>query len=42
MIKKKDDEKINLILLNNIGKTTTPGKYKYKITQVENFIKNLF
>ena len=40
--KKKDDEKISLILLNNIGKTTDPGKFKYKISQVENFIKKLF
>jgi len=40
--KKKDDEKISLILLKNIGKTTTPGKFKYKINQVENFIKKLF
>ena len=40
--KKKDDEKISLILLRNIGKTTTPGKFKYKINQVENLIKRLF
>ena len=40
--KKKDDEKINLILLNNIGKTTSPGKFKYKISQVENLVKKLF
>jgi len=40
--KKKDDEKINFIFLNNIGKTTAPGKYKYKISQVENLIKKLF
>ena len=40
--KKKDDEKISFILLNNIGKTTTPGKFKYKISQVENLIKKLF
>ncbi len=39
--KKKDDEKVNLILLNSVGKTTTPGKYKYKTNQVENFIKKL-
>ena len=31
--KKKDDEKISLILLRNIGKTTTPGKFKYKISK---------
>ena len=40
--KKKDDDKISLILLNNIGKTTAPGKFKYKTNQVENFIKKLF
>jgi len=40
--KKKDDEKVSLILLNNIGKTTAPGKFKYKISQVEYFIKKLF
>jgi len=40
--KKKDDEKINLILLNNIGKTTSPGKFKFKISQVENLVKKLF
>ena len=40
--KKKDDEKVSLILLSNIGKTTAPGKFKYKISQVENFIKKLF
>ncbi len=40
--KKKDDERINFILLNNIGKTTAPGKFKYKISHVENFIKKLF
>ena len=40
--KKKDDEKISFILLKKIGKTTTPGNYKYKINQVEKFIKKLF
>ena len=40
--KKKDDEKVSLILLNNIGKTTAPGKFKYKIYQIENLIKELF
>tara|TARA_B100001248_G_scaffold190475_1_gene145785 strand:+ start:334 stop:1428 length:1095 start_codon:yes stop_codon:yes gene_type:complete len=40
--KKKDDEKINLILLNNIGKTTAPGKFKYRISQVQNLVKKLF
>jgi len=40
--KKKDDDKISLILLSNIGKTTAPGKFKYKISQIEYFIKKLF
>ena len=40
--KKKDDEKISFILLNNIGKTTAPGKFKYKVSQVENLVKRLF
>ena len=40
--KKKDDEKINFILLNNIGKTTAPGKFKYETSEVENLVKKLF
>ena len=28
--KKKDDEKINFILLKKIGQTTLPGKHKFK------------
>ena len=40
--KKKDDEKISFIFLKKIGKTTIPGKYKYKINQIENIIKKLF
>ena len=40
--KKKDDEKVNFILLNSIGKTTAPGKYKYKVSQVENLVRKLF
>ncbi len=40
--KKKDDEKVSLILLRSIGKTTLPGKYKYKTNQVEYLIKKLF
>ncbi len=40
--KKKDDEKISLILLNSIGKTTAPGHHKYKSFQVEKLIKKLF
>ena len=40
--KKKDDEKVNFIFLKKIGKTTIPGNYKYKIGQIEKFIKKLF
>mgnify|MGYP002059178277 CR=1 FL=1 len=40
--KKKDDEKVSFIFLKNIGKTTMPGKHKYKVTQIENIIKKLF
>ncbi len=40
--KKKDDEKINLILLKKIGMTTTPGKCKYSLRQLEKMIKNLY
>ena len=40
--KKKDDEKINFIFLKSLGKTTLPGKYKYKVDEVKNFIKKLF
>ncbi len=40
--KKKDDEKISFIFLKSIGKTTTPGKYKYKVNQIENLVKKLF
>ena len=40
--KKKNDEKVSFIFLKSLGKTTAPGKYKYKINQVENFVKKLF
>ncbi len=36
--KKNDDEKINFILLKNIGKTTTPGKYKFPVKMVKKFL----
>ena len=32
----------NFILLNNIGKTTAPGKFKYETSEVENLVKKLF
>ena len=38
--KKNDDEKINLILLKRIGKTTIPGKIKMSVDQIGNFLKN--
>ncbi len=40
--KKKDDEKVSFIFLEKIGKTSAPGKYKYKINQVKSLIKKLF
>tara|TARA_B100001093_G_scaffold510543_1_gene576629 strand:- start:170 stop:1264 length:1095 start_codon:yes stop_codon:yes gene_type:complete len=40
--KKKDDEKVSFIFLKNIGKTTMPGKHKYKVKQIENIVKKLF
>ena len=40
--KKKDDERISLILLKKIGKTTLPGKFKYSTKQIESMIKKLF
>ena len=40
--KKKDDDKVSFIFLKNIGKTTAPGKHKYKIDQIESLVKKLF
>ena len=40
--KKKEDENVNLILLKSIGKTTIPGKYKFKINQIKNMIRKLY
>ena len=39
--KKNDDEKISLILLKRIGKTTTPGKIKMSVDKVGNFLKKI-
>ena len=39
--KKNNDEKINFILLNKIGKTTIPNKYKISINELKKNIKNL-
>jgi 3-dehydroquinate synthetase len=33
--KKNNDEKINFILLNKIGKTTAPNKYKISINELK-------
>ena len=32
--KKNDDNKINLILLRKIGKTTRPGQYKLTLSEL--------
>ena len=37
--KKNNDEKINFILLNKIGKTTTPNKYKISINELKKIIR---
>ena len=39
--KKNNDEKINFILLNRIGKTTMPNKYKISINELKKNIKLL-
>ena len=39
--KKNDDDKINLILLKRIGKTTIPGKIKMSVSQVDKFLKKV-
>ena len=39
--KKNDDDKINLILLKRIGKTTKPGQIKMSISQMKNVIKKI-
>ena len=39
--KKNNDEKINLILLKRIGKTTIPGKIKMSESQIDTFLKRL-
>ena len=40
--KKKDDDKVSFIFLKRIGKTTAPGKHKFRIDQIENFVQRLF
>ncbi|OUW48701.1 MAG: 3-dehydroquinate synthase [Candidatus Pelagibacter sp. TMED196] len=39
--KKNNDNKINLILLKRIGKTTIPGKIKMSASQINNFLKKI-
>ena len=40
--KKNSDEKINLILLNKIGKTTKPNAITLRDHQVKKFVYSLF
>ncbi len=40
--KKNIDEKINLILLNKIGKTTQPKKFSLSSTQIKKFLNSYF
>ena len=37
--KKNDDEKINFILLNRIGKTSQPNKYKISVKELKRKLK---
>jgi len=39
--KKNNDEKINFILLNRIGKTTMPNKHKISINELKKNVKRL-
>ena len=39
--KKNNDEKINFILINKIGKTTMPNKHKISINELKRYIKHL-
>jgi len=39
--KKNDDDKINFVLLKNIGKTTKPGKFKISINNLKNNSKSI-
>ncbi len=40
--KKNNDERISLILLKKIGKTSEPGKFKFAQTEIKNIIDRLF
>ena len=39
--KKNNDNKINLILLRNIGKTTNPGQIKVSLKEMKKILKNI-
>jgi len=39
--KKNDDQKINLILLKNIGKTTKPGSFKLSVEEMKKYFPKL-
>ena len=39
--KKNNDEKINLILLKKIGKTTKPGEFKLSIQEIKKIFKKI-
>jgi 3-dehydroquinate synthetase len=39
--KKNNDEKVNFILINRIGKTTMPNKHKVSIIELKKYIKYL-
>ena len=38
--KKNNDDKINFILLNKIGKTTAPNKYKISINELKKHVRH--
>ena len=40
--KKNIDEKINLILLKKIGKTTLPNEFSLKSSEIRNFLNSYF
>ena len=39
--KKNDDQKINLILLKSIGKTTNPGTFKLSVKEMKKHFPRL-
>jgi 3-dehydroquinate synthetase len=41
MIKKNNDDKINLILLKSIGQTTLPNSYKIKKNELKKIFKKI-